>query len=116
MSNRRFVPRQRRRLKISLGGLCPAFTADVSPGGFAAETMQPRKPGTMVHGSITLEGREFDFTGEVSWARAGDPRLSIRGRFGVRFTGIDPEFYELFRATFGPSVPAVELPDGPDDA
>lgn len=98
MSNRRFVPRQRKRLKISLGGRMPAFTADVSPGGFAAELMHVLRPGQMVHGAITLCGREFAFTGEVSWARAGDPRMSVRGRMGVRFTGIDNDFFELFRA------------------
>lgn len=84
----------------------PAFTADVSPGGFAAETYSVQRPGTQVHGCITLAGREFDFTGEVSWARAGDPRLSVRGRIGVRFTGIANEFYVLFRETYGPTDPA----------
>jgi hypothetical protein len=97
MSNKRFVPRQRRRLKISLGGRLPAFTADVSPGGFACETMNVPRPGTMVHGSLTLDEREFPFTGEVSWAQAGDPRLSLRGRMGVRFTGIDNDFFVRFR-------------------
>ena len=98
MTNRRFVPRQRRRLKISLGGKLPAFTADVSPGGFSAEMMQVLRPGLQVHGAITLAGKEFPFTGEVSWARAGDPRMSVRGRVGVRFTGIANEFFELFRS------------------
>lgn len=113
MPNRRFVPRQRRRLKISLGGKTPSFTADVSPGGFAAEAMHVLRPGRQVHGTITLEGRAFDFTGEVSWARAGDPRMSIRGRMGVRFTGIANEFYELFRETYGAVEPRNE-PPGPD--
>ena len=96
--NRRFIPRQRRRLKISLGGKLPAFTADVSPGGFAAEMMQVPRPGTTLHGCITLDGREFPFTGEVSWALAGDPRMSVRGKVGVRFTGIANEFFERYRS------------------
>ena len=102
MPNKRFVPRQRRRLKISLGGKLPAYTADVSPGGFAAEMMQVLRPGTTVHGAITLCEREFPFTGEVTWAQAGDPRMSVRGRIGVRFTGIDNDFFVLFRDELGP--------------
>ena len=98
MPNKRFVPRQRKRLKISLGGKLPAFTADVSPGGFAAEMMQVPRPGTTVHGSITLCQQEFPFTGEVTWALAGEPRMSLRGRVGIRFTGIANEFFELYRA------------------
>lgn len=98
--NKRFVPRQRRRLKLSLGGKLPAFTADVSPGGIAVEMMNVPRPGSTVHGTLTLEGREFPFTGEVSWARIGDPRLSVRGRAGIRFTGIDNAFYELFNQAF----------------
>lgn len=100
MANKRFVPRQRRRLKLSLGGKLPAFTADVSPGGFSVEMMNVLRPGLTVHGTLTLANREFPFTGEVSWARAGDPRLSVRGRIGVRFTGIANEFYELFRSEY----------------
>ena len=94
--NKRLLPRLRRRLKISLGGKLPAFTADVSPQGFAAEAMHVLRPGTEVTGSITLHGQEFGFTGQVCWAKSGDPRLSVRGRFGVRFTGIANAFYELF--------------------
>ncbi len=93
------LPRVRRRLKIAMGGKVPAFTADVSPRGFSAEVMQVWRIGSVVHGSISLEGREFPFTGEVSWSKAGDPRLSIRGRFGVRFTGIDNDFFALFERT-----------------
>jgi hypothetical protein len=96
--NKRLLPRLRRRLKLSLGGKLPAFTADVSPQGFAAELMHTLRPGTNVHGAITLDGHEFEFTGQVCWAKAGDPRMSVRGRFGVRFTGIANAFYELFAA------------------
>lgn len=103
MPNKRFVARQRRRLKLSLGGKLPAFTADVSPGGFSVELMSVPRPGTTVHGTLTLEGREFPFTGEVSWAQHGDPRLSVRGRVGVRFTGIDNTYYELYERSFTPS-------------
>ncbi len=98
--NKRLLPRFRRRLKLSLGGKLPAFTADVSPQGFAAEMMHVLRPGTHVHGEITLAGQEFTFTGQVCWAKAGDPRMSVRGRFGVRFTGIANGFYELFQSAW----------------
>lgn len=97
--NKRFVPRLRRRLKISLGGRLPAFTADVSPGGFAIEAMTVLRVGTTVQGSLTMEGKEFPFTGKVSWSSYGEPRLSLRGRYGVRFTGIDNEFFRAFQKT-----------------
>ena len=98
--NKRLLPRLRRRLKLSLGGKLPSFTADVSAKGFAAEVMHVLRPGTMVHGSLTLDGHEFPFTGEVCWAKAGDPRMSVRGRFGVRFTGIANQFFERFAASW----------------
>ncbi len=96
MSNRRFLPRQRRRVKIALGGKGPSFTADVSPGGFCAELMHVLRPGGPVHGSLQLSGASYDFTGVVSWAKAGDPRLCVRGRIGVRFTGISNDFFTAF--------------------
>lgn len=98
---KRLLPRLRRRLKISLGGKLPSFTADVSPQGFAVEVMHVLRPGSEVQGSITLHGQEFDFTGQVCWAKAGDPRMSVRGRFGVRFTGIANAFYERFHQHYG---------------
>lgn len=98
--NKRVLPRFRRRLKLTLGGKLPAFTADVSPQGFAVEAMRSCPPGTDVAGSITLQGEEFTFTGKVCWAKAGDPRLSVRGRFGVRFTGIANRFFELFQTSW----------------
>lgn len=101
MPNKRFVPRHRRRVKISLSGKLPAFTADVSPGGFSAELMQTPRPGQQIQGSITLGREEFPFTGEVSWVKASEPRLSVRGRMGVRFTGISNAFYEAFFSSFG---------------
>ena len=102
--NNRVLPRLRRRLKLSLGGKLPSFTADVSPRGFAVEAMRVLRPGTLVTGAITLDNHEFAFTGEVCWAKSGDPRLSLRGRFGVRFTGIANDFYRRFAATWPSSV------------
>lgn len=99
--NKRLLPRLRRRLKLSLGGKLPAFTADVSPQGFAVEVMHIARPGTDVQGSISIGGQEFPFTGKVCWAKAGDQRISVRGRYGVRFTGIANQFFELFQAQWG---------------
>src|SRR4051812_20522489 len=97
MSPPRFLPRQKRRLKIDLGPSFPSFTADVSPGGFAVESAVVQRPGTRVEGSISVERHEFPFVGEVSWAQMGDPRMSLRGRMGVRFVEISSEFYALLR-------------------
>ncbi len=98
MAQKRFIPRQRKRFKLSLGGgKLPSFTADVSPGGFAVEVAHVQRPGTETHGHLHVEGREFPFTGVVSWAQQGDPRLSVRGRMGIRFTGIDNDFFAVFQ-------------------
>ena len=35
--------------------------------------------------------KELAFTGKVAWARAGDSRMNVRGRFGVRFDRPLPE-------------------------
>ncbi len=99
--NNRILPRLRRRLKIKLGGL-QTFTADVSPRGFAAELMQALLPGTDLNGSIELCGEEFAFTGKVCWAKQGEPRMNVRGRFGVRFTGISNTFFELLQVAYRP--------------
>lgn len=98
--NHRTFQRLRRRLRLSLGGKLPAFTADVSPGGFSAEMMQIPRPGTTVLGSLTLGGKEFTFTGLVRWAERGEPGLALRGKIGVRFTGIANEFFEMFRRSY----------------
>jgi hypothetical protein len=99
--NHRLLPRIRRRLKIKLGAL-QTFTADVSPTGFAAELMQTLQPGSELHGSIELCGEQFAFTGKVCWAKQGEPRMNVRGRFGVRFTGISNTFFELLQTAYRP--------------
>ena len=95
MAPPRFLARQKRKLKLDLGPSFPAFTSDVSPGGFAVECAVVQRPGTRLRGSLTVDQREFVFTGEVSWAQMGDPRMSLRGRMGIRFVEIDPAFYTL---------------------
>jgi hypothetical protein len=93
--NKRLLPRLRRRLQVWLGDR-PAFTSDVSTGGFALELMSTLLPGSMVHGQLRVGERELPFTGTVTWSKKAEPRLQVRGRAGVRFTGIDPSFFELF--------------------
>ena len=101
--NHRLLPRLRRRLKIHLGAL-QTFTADVSATGFAAELMRSLLPGADVRGSIELCGEAFDFTGKVCWARQGEPRMNVRGRFGVRFTGMPENFFKLLKTAYDPRV------------
>ncbi len=84
----RAQPRHRRRLSVSLGERLPAFTADVSPGGFSGEMAGVFMPGSTVHGSILMGRTRYSFEGEVRWAHPGNPSLSLRSRFGVRFTRI----------------------------
>jgi hypothetical protein len=105
MSNRRFIPRLRRRLRLTLQDGGPVFTADLSPGGFAAELARVPRPGTTVHGTLPLAGQEFPFTGLVMWAKAGEPRLNLRGRVGVRFTGIANAYYEAYQQAAQPRAP-----------
>jgi hypothetical protein len=87
MSLERASPRHRRRLRVSLGAT-PAFTADISAGGFCVEIMRTPAPGSLVAGIIRLADTEIRYAGQVVWARAGSPRLNIRGRIGVRFTSL----------------------------
>ncbi|MBE2248161.1 MAG: PilZ domain-containing protein [Myxococcus sp.] len=94
--NKRLLPRLRRRLQVWLGDR-PAYTSDVSTGGFALELMATLRPGTMVHGELQVDGQAMPFTGTVSWSKRAEPRLQVRGRAGIRFTGIAPGFFDLFR-------------------
>ena len=73
----------------------PAFTADVGAGGFCAELMRVLQPGTTVNGTITLAGRDFEYLGQVRWARSGDARIRQTGRLGVRFLQIPTDFAAL---------------------
>jgi hypothetical protein len=93
----RFTPRQRRCLTVSFDEIslaqgkltlvpAPPLSAEVSAAGLSLESAEPLPEGTPVRGTLALEGEAFPFSGEVSWARAGDARLSLRGRMGVRFT------------------------------
>ncbi len=89
----RSAPRIRRRIKVKLGAVT-IFTADVSPGGFCAEIMRAPTPGAVITGSVYVGEKELPFTGKVAWAKAGDARMNMRGRFGVRFDKPIPELVD----------------------
>jgi hypothetical protein len=91
----RLIPRTRKRIRVTVG-TSPAFTVDISPGGFCIETMATQRPGTDIAGKIRVDDQEFPFTGKIAWARAGDLRLNQRGRMGVRITGISDGYFKLF--------------------
>ena len=97
MSTPRRSIRHRRRIRITVG-TTPVFTADIGPGGFSVELMRVQPPGTAVQGSIRLDGRELGYAGEIAWAKAGAPHMSVRGRIGVRFTSLAPEAKTLLGA------------------
>jgi Tfp pilus assembly protein PilZ len=62
----------------------------VSSGGFSVEAPFVFLPGSQLHGTVEIAGRDLPFRGEVVWARpASQPEAS--SRMGVRFTELSPE-------------------------
>ena len=108
MANKRLIPRVRRRLRVTVNGN-PAFTSDVSPGGFCVELMDVLPIGSDVTGTIEVGGTTFQYSGKVAWNVASERKIMKRGRMGVRFIGMDPRFYERYSADVAenspPSVP-----------
>ena len=102
MGQKRFVPRTRRRLPLLLQG-ARTFTADLSPGGFCVELPRALPTGASVQGALEVGGERFDFTGQVAWAKASEPRLAVRARVGVRFTGIANAFFARFAGLLSPA-------------
>ncbi len=82
--SKRSVERASRRYKVRLQQFV-CFTANVSDGGFCAVSNRVLAPGTAVEGTIEIDGASVPFRGTVAWARAGDARLGIFGRMGIRF-------------------------------
>jgi hypothetical protein len=103
--HKRFIPRQRRRLRVEMGTLTPIFTADVSAGGFSADMMRPPKLGSQLHGKIQVGSQTYLFTGQAIWTKAGS-QLSDQGRVGVRFTGIENAFFEQLHELYSPNAGA----------
>lgn len=96
-NEKRSTARHRRRFRVTVERT-PSFTLDVGPGGFATEVMRVLPPGTPVVGQIRLPDVDVVFVGEVAWAKPGDARMNLRGRMGVRFSRIRPDFAALLEA------------------
>ena len=92
-------PRLRRRWRVDLKAgdtavSYPAFTKDVSAGGFCAELMRVPSPGTQVRGSIVIGANAYAFSGKVAWALPSEPRMNLRGSIGVAFTEVAANWKE----------------------
>jgi hypothetical protein len=82
--------RSARSLSLLLGNRLAARTADVSTGGFSVEAPFVFVPGSLLHGTFEVSGRELPFRGEVVWATpSNQPHGS--SRMGVRFTEVPAE-------------------------
>jgi hypothetical protein len=89
--------RSARRLSLLLGNRLSVSTADVSAGGFSVEAPFVFLPGSVLHGTFEVAGRELPFRGEVVWAQpASQPEAS--SRMGVRFTQVASEAQALLEA------------------
>jgi hypothetical protein len=82
--------RRARSLSLLLGNRLPARTADVSTGGFSVEAPFVFLPGSLLHGTFEVAGRELPFRGEVVWA-APSSQPHAPSRMGVRFTHVPAE-------------------------
>jgi len=71
------------------------MTADIAQGGFSIELPQVFLPHSKVDGFVLDGDREFPFAGEVTWARPGNPQLSVYSRMGIAFTTVSPELKKL---------------------
>ena len=94
--------RQRWRFKVTVGSSA-SFTTDVSRGGFCTEMMRVLPPATPIRGSIEGFGKKVPFAGRVVWNAPGDASLNVRGRMGISFTEVGPEFVQLLESRSGVS-------------
>lgn len=92
--DKRRSARQRKRFRVTLDRTS-CFTLDVGLGGFATEMMRVLPAGTPVIGQIRLQEVQVAFAGQVVWSKPGDARMNLRGRMGVRFSRIRPDFAAL---------------------
>ncbi len=90
MSNKRRVPRQKRRLNVrfrSEGGReRSAFTGDVSRDGLYVTCATPELPGRLLELDVELPGvGEVQVSGVVAWTKRVPHQLQsvTRGGFGV---------------------------------
>lgn len=81
--------RMRLRVATARGG---AFTVNVSLGGYCTEQLRVLRVGTLLEGTISLQGHDLPFVGRVAWTLPGEHRLNQLGRMGVQFERIGPGF------------------------
>lgn len=93
---RRRPSRRELHLPVSFGLNQTAVTANVSFGGFEAETSTELVPGATIHGFILILGTEVPFSGRVAWAKQGNPSVMYSGRIGVAFYAVPAQLAELF--------------------
>jgi hypothetical protein len=48
---------------------------------------------------MRVGGKDVDYVGDVAWVKAGDSRINLRGRMGVRFTQLSAEARRIIEAT-----------------
>jgi hypothetical protein len=94
-------PRYRRRFKVVLPHSA-AFTVDIGVSGFCTQVLRVLTPGSLVEGTIQVNGTDIPFAGRVAWAKPGDPRLSIPGRMGLLLTRTSREYTNLLAAAARP--------------
>jgi len=82
---------------VSLGGRLAAMTVNVSSSGFRIELPQVFLPGSKVEGFVLNGEEELPFVGEVTWAKPGNPQLSLYSAMGIRFVQVSPKLKELLR-------------------
>jgi hypothetical protein len=85
---KRAAERHERELSISINGRA-ANTLDVSHSGCGVELPVRIEPGSSVYGSITIEQKPYEFSGQIVWVRGG----SRYNRAGIRFHRIENEFF-----------------------
>ena len=95
MEPQRRSKRYSRRFPVSLGGRLAAMTVDVSTHGFRIELPQVFLPGSKVDGFLLDGERELPFQGEVTWAKPGNPQLSLYSEMGIRFVDLSKELKQL---------------------
>lgn len=103
---RRRGRRHRLRLRVTTGR-GSSFTVNVSGGGYCTELMRVQGVGEPVEGVIHTARGRTSFRGQVAWAAAGDSRLGIRGRMGVRFLQVDRPFAALLEAIADSPAPGT---------
>ena len=89
--------RARRRFRVTIGGTA-TFTQSLGVGGFSAEVMRVLPRGSSVQGTMRVGEKDFDYVGDVAWVKAGDSRINLRGRMGVRFTQLSAEARRIIEA------------------